>query len=354
MEYSTPEEYANLIKYQNFEYSGEPDDLSVRLTAIDKQYLQEIETLKKIKNRAPFSEINTKYADVVEMLKNDFYSTLSDHVRTKFDNFFHFTTVDNRCMNASIKRSPDKRFYSVFINSSLITLLHRYGKLEFAMLRPKDVVFCSRFPDRSPTRSELVEMFAEMHCYYTSTKMANGPFILIDGISLSSHCIRLDIQEKLLMYHEIGHFLNGDLFDNASEQQPTPFFENNLSYQREYLADLTGFGLYLRELKHNNALSTANRHLALYALISLYMMQHGLQGIETERYPHPLNRMCVVINHYYGPAILDLVDTAIKENQMEIIAPDQLPEIDSSEEQFLSKIERDLQNIFEEAEKDIS
>lgn len=353
MKYNTAEEFANLIKYDSFEYSEEPDDLSVRITALNQHYFKERKILKELNAKPPYSEINTKYIDVIDILKNEFYLTLSEEIRMNFENFFYFTTVDNRYINASIKRSPDKRFFAVFINSSLITLLHRYGKLEYAVRRPEDVKFCSRFPNRLPTHSELIEMLAEMHCYYTETKLAHGPFILLGGVSSICHCLRLNIQEKLLLYHEIAHFLNGDLFDNVVSQKPLSTFENNLSYQREYLADLLGFGLYIRELKYNDILNTNTRHSALYALISMYQIQHGLQGIETARYPHPLNRMGKVIDFFYGQCISDLVEKAFKENRMDIIAPHLLPEINSEEVLILHDIENKLSKIFEKAQIDI-
>lgn len=351
-EYSTAEEFANLIKSHRYEYADEADDLAVRLAAIDRHYQDEIKSLKKLKSRPTFSEVNTKYTEVVEILKNDFFSTLPENIKNDFEKYFHFGTIDNRYMNASIVRSPDKRFFAILINSSLITLLHRYGKLEFATLRPEDVTFCSRFPDRKPTKLELIEMLAEMDSYYTTEKLANGPFLLLKGISSITHCLNLNIQEKLIFYHEIGHFLNGDLCDIAAEQKPHSIFENKLSYQREYLADLTGFGLYLRELKLNNILTIANRHAALYAIISMYRMQNGLQGIETDKYPHPLNRMSVVIAYYYGQTIADLVYTAIIDDQMELLAPDKLPEIVLDNESFLHEIENALENIFKEVEND--
>lgn len=352
MEYSTAEEFANLIKSNRYEYAEETDDLAVRLAAIDKNYQDEIESLKKLKSRPPFSEINTKYTEVIEILKNDFFSTLPENVKNDFEKYFHFGTIDNRYMNASIVRSPNKRFFVVLINSSLITLLHRYGKLEYAVLRPHDVAFCSRLPDRKPTRTELIGMLAEMHYYYTTAKMANGPFLILKGPAQIAHSININIQEKLIFYHEVGHFLNGDLCNSATEQKPHPNFENKLSYQREYLADLTGFGLYLRELKFNNMLTIVNLHAVLYAVISMYRMQHGLQGIETDKYPHPLNRMSVVIAYYYGQTIADLVHTAIIDDQMELLASDKLPEIVLNDESYLQKIENALENIFKETEND--
>jgi len=352
MEYNTAEEFANLIKTHRYEYAQESDDLAIRLAAIDKHYKDEIESLKKLKNKPPFSEINTKYTEVLEILKSDFYKTLPENVKNDFEKYFHFGTIDNRYMNASIVRSPDKRFFAVLINSSLITLLHRYGKLEFGVLRPQDVAFCSRFPDRKPTRAELIGMLAEMQCYYSKAKLANGPFLILKGRALIAHTMNLNIQEKLIFYHEIGHFLNGDLIDSSVKQKPHSTFESKLSYQREYLADLTGFGLYLRELKINNILTTTNRHAALYAMISMYRMQHGLQGIETDKYPHPLNRMSMVIAYYYGQTIADLVYTAIIDDRMELLAPDKLPEIVSNDESYSQEIENALENIFKEVEND--
>lgn len=354
MKYNSPKEYADLVKSDLHEFAAEPDDLDIRLAALNKHYQDQLEAVKNMTvGNNKYTETNTMYIRVVELLVDDFYKTLPIEIKENFEKLFHFTTIDNRYTNASIRRSPNKNFFGVFINSSLITLLHRYGKLEFATINPQDVVFCSRYPDRKVTHSEIIEMFAEMHLYFTTMKMAHGPYILLAGPSQSAHMLRLNIQEKLIMYHEIGHFLNGDLFDDVGHKKLFDFAENNIYYQREYLADLVGFGLYIRELKHNGNISTIQRHFALYAIISMYIVLHGLQGIESDRYPHPLNRMCLVIDYYYGTPILDIVDNALKENKIENLSINSLPEIVSNEDEMLSYINNRLSEAFNEAAKEV-
>jgi|GEM_PF-6679702 len=346
MEFNTAKEYAHYVKTYLHEYGAEPDDLELRLKALKERYGNRVAeagiVLPKI-----FTPLNTAYQEVVKQIANEFYQTLPEPVRQQFAKRFYFTTIDNRTTNASISRSPDGRFYGVFIFSALITALHRLGKLELAVLFPEEVFSCSRFPGESATREKMVEIYAEVHSHFLETKIPLGPQVLLNEPLNSQHMFKLDIQEKLILFHEVAHFLNGDLKFGANEQYLAPQFPNQ-SYQREHLADVIAFGLLLRQLKLSGPVTREYRYLMLMCLINLHQIQHEIQGIETADYPHPLNRMGVVIDKFYGHATEEWVGEALLNNRTHELAYENFPEIESGEENILSYIEQQLVRAFDD------
>lgn len=345
MTYNSPKEFADLVKSELYEYTAEPDDLDIRLAALRKHYAAEIAE-SGIDLQREYTETNTKYQEVIDLLVADFFATLSWEIREWFIEHFYFTTIDNRHMNASVKRSPDKRFYGVFLNSSLITLLHKFGKLDFAVLDPDCVVFCSRFPDSKPVKQDLVEMFAEMYITYSHFKLPLGPQLILNKRMSGVHLLRLREQEQLLLFHELGHFLNGDLSEDRDAQRLAPTFPN-IHYQRECLADLAGFALLLRQYLIKGKVTLEIRQHLLYSVISMYSIQHGLQGDETDKYPHPLDRMCQVIDYFYGQEMTERVEQTIKADKMRELTPESLPRIVSKEQEMLFYVEQQLKKVGE-------
>lgn len=144
--YNSAKEYADLIKTEEYEYSAEPDDLEERKAMLRAQYAEQIKLIRYDLD-AEFTPTRTKYQHILDMHKVMFCASLPEDIQAEFAAQFHYTTADNRRMYARIKRSPDQRFYALFISSSLITILHKLGKLELAVHYPGRVVSCSRYPD---------------------------------------------------------------------------------------------------------------------------------------------------------------------------------------------------------------
>jgi hypothetical protein len=340
MQFDNAKEFANYIKMQQHEYAAEPDDMELRIEALKSHYAKEIEDALFTLPRE-FTPLKTSYDEVVQLIVEEFYSTLLPQVRKEFENRFYFTTIDNRIMNASIRRSNDGRFYGVFVYSALITVLHRHGKLRLAIASPQSVKYCSRFPSKPATRKMMVEIYAEVYNYFLLTKLPHGPQILLNERLNNVHLQRLDIQEKLIIFHEIAHFLNGDLNSDIADRPLIPPFENS-GYQREHLADIIGFALLLRQFKHGGLLTREMRYLILLCLIDLFNVQHEIQGIENSVYPHPLNRMSMVIDRFYGSATEEWVADAILNHNMDKLTLSHFPTIDTDDEPIFAYIEQQL------------
>jgi len=343
--YSSAREYAEIIKAEDFEYAAEPDDLEYRKVMLRDHYGSQFKSMKYDLN-LEFTPTRTKYQHILDILHFFFCNTLPKEYQERFAERFYYTTVDNRRMYAQIKRSPDKRFYALFISSSLITILHKLGKLMLAACFPNRVVSCSRYPDEKVNRKQIVGMLAETYGYFKETKLPLGPMIILEGSVELEHRKTLAIQEKLLAYHEIAHVLNGDMEADADENQILSSDYPNLSYQREYYADRIGFGLLFREERHYGSLDEKSKISILSALITLFHIQYDLQGAETTLYPHPHDRLFAIIKCYYGEASADIILKEVKRNVVPFMPLPELPKFESKEIEMVAQVEQRLSAFF--------
>lgn len=346
MEFESSKAFAYHIKAREHEYAAEAEDIEERMEVLKNVYSKEIQEAG-IEFPKNFTPVETMYQDVVKSLVREFYDTLPKAVKTQFSKRFYFSTIDNRYPRASIRRSNNGKFYAVFINSNLITGFHRLGKLEISMFFPEAVHYCSRFPGQEVSRRQMIEVYAEVAAHFSETKIALGPLVILKEPYKTAHAFSLTLQEQLIIFHEIGHFLNGDLEPNQENRE---VFDNfpNASHQRESLADIIGFGLLIRQLQSKEELTREMRYIILLAVINLYKVQYLLQGIETEDYPHPLDRMGTVINKFYGPAIEEWVGEAIMKGDTGPLTLENMPVIALDEKEILEYIEQRLEKAFEE------
>jgi hypothetical protein len=342
--WNSAKEYADLVKIEEYEYSAEPDDLEVRKSMLSERYSDEI-IWRRYDPDFEHTPTETKYQHIISGLMVQFCATLSDGQQINFLSRFYWTTIDNRHMFARIKRSPDMRFYALFVSSSLITILTKLGKLELALHYPEYVLSCSRFPEEKVTKLQVAEMLAEVYIHFRETKLPLGPLIILDKRLDFLHFLTLSIQENLLIFHEMAHFLNGDLEDDCANQKLSDEYPN-LSYQREYYADFVGFGLLLRQQKYMGKVDLEERFRILLALIKLFKVQNDLNSSATENYPHPLDRLAAIVKCYYGDEVADLVVKLIKADKLYKLSTKTLPAIVSREEKFEEYIEQKIKIAF--------
>lgn len=338
MPYSTPKEFAEYIKKKEYQYEMDPEDIEIRQNALRKHYGAD--------NQKEYDEINTKFQEVIDNIVEECLSIMPEQIQLKFKDHVYFSTIDNRIIRASIRKAPEKPLLAILINSSLIALLTKLGKLDAALHNPNCLVFCSRFPDTIPTREEIKSMRNEMYSYFIGEKMHHGPFLIIKGNEAQAHFAKLDIQEKFILLHEIGHLLNGDLSKNNNKKLSPSF--SNISHQREILADLVGFGLLILMEKKRGDVSIERRLQIMFALINLFDVMNGLQSKETEGYPLPLNRMNAIIEYYYGVEIADIVEQTYYDKKAILkLLPNNCPTIQSHEDEMEIYIKKSLDCAFD-------
>lgn len=307
MNYSTPKEFADYIRKREYQYEQEPEDLETRKKVLEEVYKDHIKEFN-YKIHQEFDALNTKYQRVIDEIIEELFEVLPHKITTKFKSHFYFSTVENRNINASIHKAPNNNLFAVLINTSIVSLLTKLGKLEAALVNPECVVFCNRFPENSKlTFDQIKEMREEMLSYFMENRMAHGPFLIINGQESIAHFNKLNIQEKFIIFHEIGHFINGDLFKNSNDQPLSDLF-HNISHQREIMADLVGFGLLLHLEKSKCQLTRERRMVLMFSVVHLFDVFYMIQNTETEKYPLPLRRMSSIIEYYYGIELADIIE----------------------------------------------
>lgn len=189
-------------------------------------------------------------------------------------------------------------------------------------------------------------MLAETYAHFRLTKLPLGPLIILEENLDFQHYLTLTTQEKLLAYHEIAHFLNGDLEPDANQQKLSVDYPN-LSYQREHYADLVGFALLLREEKYYGEVSEQDRKRILLALIGLFKVQYDLQGPETKDYPHPFNRLLIIIECFYGKSTAGTIGDAIENDRFHVLDVQKLAIENLKEEKYEAYIDQQLKLRFQ-------
>lgn len=346
--YTSAKEFGESIKRRHYQFEAHPEDLEQRKSFLREHYKNELEK-SGYKFDRNYTAVETKFEEVIDVIVDEFYQVIPETTKKLFQEHFYFSTIDNQLLNASIHRSPDKRFFAVLINSALISLLVKKGKLDVALLNPECVVYCNRFHDRMPNREEIASMREELYNYFTTSKMGHGPFLVIKGDEAVNHFLTLDVQEKIIFFHEIGHFLNRDLFENRITELLNKDL-SNVDHQREYLADLTGFSLLLRLESYVEPISYDRQIFILAAMIKLFDVMFAVQGGETKKYPHPLERMNFLVENYYGPEIADIVAKTYQDDKAwGSLILDARPKIQSRVQYMEHVVTNALNNCFDPA-----
>lgn len=348
MEINSPQEFGEYLKKEKFQYEMFPDDLDARLKAVRYHYEKEIKEHNYSVDKEFDGIKRSMFDEVIAQLVKEFYTIVPEEISTKFQEHFYFSTAQTRKIGGSIYKHRDKPYFAILINSSLITLLHKVGKLDVALQNPSCVKFCNRFPDQSVSFEELVKMRAEYFAYFTTQKMAHGPQLLLRDPENLMHLSRLQIQEKFILFHEIAHFLNGDSSQRKANQRLVPKL-GNIDHQREFLADWIAFALLLRSAKASEDITKELRLHILFAIIHLFDIMYLVQPQDGEKHPLPLNRMNAIVELYYGEKIADIVAKTYKDkSEMTKLHPSNIPVIVSREEEMDKWVDQLLEKAFDE------
>jgi hypothetical protein len=350
--YNNAKDFADSIKVLQYQPLAGSEDMDLRISFLKANYPEEFLSYKYILERN-YGPTQTTFQEVIDDILDQFYSILNPDQVELFKSKCYFSTIDNREVNAFVKLSEDKRFCAILINSSLIKFLHRWGKLDFAILDPDSVLFCSGFTESKPTKEDLMKVRENVFNSVYKTKIPHIPFIILKNELINkAQLAQLSIQEKFVVFHEIAHIMNGDLTKQINNPDITSRI-NKASHCREYWADLVAFGLLLKlemttySKEIYELISTHQRHLFLYAIINLFKTITFFQEDVTYMHPHPINRMYLIIEYFYGVEIADLVEQALKEKKIHELTPESLPEIVSHEKEVLEHIDNCLNHFWQ-------
>lgn len=255
-------------------------------------------------------------------LKEQLYPSLTSAQRTAVEAQIAVGLLPNGDCNAFIARSPDGKF-AICVCSALMVLLHKYLKLVRAFVAPQDVVFCNRKEASALTKDDASQFIAELLQAHLQIGNAYGPLIKLSESANAQHSTLLTWAELFILCHELGHYLNGDLSD-PSAFCALPWgikgskYEENRDHEKEHLADVTGFTLYIECLKTRGAPVISLE--VVKPLMAMFNLIYALGGGASSTHPHPYDRMARIVEHGFGADLGAKMKAALAD-------PDLLPDL---------------------------
>ena len=215
--------------------------------------------------------------------------------------------LDTGEANDAIYKSQDGK-YAILLNTGLMLLLNKFSKLIIAWNDPRLVTYCNRKPAKDLTVTELRGYLPELIETYKQHGVPYGARLKLQSSVAGRQSSLLHLSELFIVCHELGHFLNGDLEDEANfcavEGKPgLKRFEENKDHAIEYAADATGFGLLKDVLKILPNGSTPQN--GLLAIINLFNLFYLLTDGDSHSHPNPRSRSVNIGRTYFGEEFAD-------------------------------------------------
>ena len=240
----------------------------------------------------------------IDALTNDVFRSLDRKDVDRISTDIAIGVLPSGEGNAFIAKSPDGKF-AVVLCSGLMLLLHKYFKLVRAFVAPEDVIHCNRKPASDLTKDDLSSYIGDLIEMYRAHSAPYGPMIKLSDRATIEHSLLLHLAELFILCHELGHFFNGDLAD-LSAYSPLATgadghrYEEYQSHEIEHLADITGFGLYIRVV-NGCQLDTSSMEV-LKPILAMFNLFYALAGGASSTHPHPYDRVVRIVTHHYGPS----------------------------------------------------
>ncbi|MBD1385425.1 hypothetical protein IDJ75_09070 [Mucilaginibacter rigui] len=337
--FNDPRAYANYIKRIKFRDVTRPDaaDMAHRKKFMAAHY--------KFEMSDNYNAEDTRYQRVIDEIIVEFKGQLNEVYRKVFDEHFHFTTLETTTVNAEISVYKPKAFYAVFINTTLIDLLTKMGKLSAIKSNPEALKFCNRYPGRKPNAGEIKAMRDEYIAAFSQTKRADGPFIVLEESYAVAHFEMLNVQERFIIFHEIGHFLNGDLMEISGLRPSDMIFLNepNPKHRKEYFADLMAFLLVLKT--ERQPVSPERKFFLLTTMITLFDTFYLFDNKENVSHPDAIKRLFCLSDYFYGVRFTELIHQSYEDSTAMIKAMSILDQMKSSEDMITQLHDKAMEAI---------
>ncbi len=218
----------------------DPDPMGVRDLLVERQarygYPVDAESFKRIGDGQGLVQLVERfYAELLTHAPAALQRFCAAHVRVR--------GVPSFAIEGAVYASGHGS-YAVIVTTAFMTFLSKIKKLLFAEHDPSVVEHCNRMPaaDLTPDivramRAEVVEAFRHGD--------PRGPLLLLDLHRAAAVNVTLDIQEAILVAHEIGHLLSDYLLRSMLANTLHESF-GSADHRAEYCADMIGFALTLR------------------------------------------------------------------------------------------------------------
>ena len=260
-----------------------------------------------------------KFEPVMDDLTSTLMSALSPSELLKTRQLLAIGALESNEFNAMCIRSQDG-WYAIVINYGLFMYLNMYFKLQAAFTNPKAVVYCNPGKVENLVSADYKRYFEHLVEQYQRYGAACGPKIKLNEGSTFTCGLQLLSAELFVLGHELGHFLNGDLEDEAN-LEPHPKLRDvrilvqDRDREIENQADITGYRLLKEGLKtrfpkiQHTELDNYVFGLVMNVMDALYFVTSD-QG---NSHPTSIERMVSIARHYYGERIAELVSRSFKD-----------------------------------------
>ncbi|MCK4824349.1 hypothetical protein KA005_51835 [bacterium] len=301
--FTSPQEFLEYLKVELAKpiVPGVPDKEFERRTKADfeKHFPEKVQT----------DEDFVRYKFVVDTLKEEIISSLPMEMIERIVENIAMGALDTGEANAVIIKSLDNK-YAILINFGLMTLLNKFFKLTSVLYEPKLITYCNRKPAEELAIDDLQKYIFELIENYKDYGTPYGAMIKLEPQATLRYGMILHYAEIFIMCHELGHFLNGDLQDNSyfsafKGRDWLQKFEENVNYQMEYAADITGYGLVQRVVEREYGVDA--KKPSLFAIASLFNLFFMLSGGASSTHPNPRERTLKIIEQFYGDELSELM-----------------------------------------------
>lgn len=224
---------------------------------------------------------------LTDPLVAELLETVPDDVRRRITAHVAVGSLASGEMNA-IYRSAEGH-HAILVDEGLLVLLHKYFKINTAIVHPEQVAYCDRKPARELTPDDLYGYLQEVVASYKIRGAPIGPVLVLTGDAQRTAGNLLAVAELFMLCHELGHYLNGDFDEGRVQFTPlrhSPSVEvwtGSAEHEVELRADRTAFELLARIAERKHQLPQS---YALYGVMLLFNLLAVLEGGRASA-PHP-------------------------------------------------------------------
>lgn len=235
---------------------------------------------------------------IVEDLSKDILEIFEEDERERIKTKIAFGKIINTTVNALCVEKDGN--FVIVVNEGLLQLLHRFGKLLTASAEPHNVLYCNRGNVKDIDSQTYKTWAFELIENYEKYNSPIGAMVNLTKDAMISHAITLNLQELFVVCHELGHYLNGDLFqkENLKELINTSWniYCENKNHEIEYKADLTGFNILCKVAKKKYGIGKDE----LLPFIAFLFDILGTITKETDSHPDPIIRTYNIIKYNFS------------------------------------------------------
>ena len=208
--------------------------------------------------------------------------------------------------------------YAILFSDALAQYLNKILKFSCAKFDLASIKYCSRKAASEVTAEDLTIFINDTIENYNLTGELRGPQIILHSGRIASTAIsQLISAETFILCHELGHWIHGDLDENAlfaalPQGASGKIFVENLNHAKEFAADRFGFDLMTKCVDSEHEIT---KELAMSSVIQTFFCFFAISPDANSTHPSPLDRIRRLIDHAYGPLSSNAFDEFIAGNK---------------------------------------